>query len=114
MIERWRGQAKGRNRASAYRDLAWTVATAPGADIKEQTGKALAVLEQNLTDAGADRTRLISATIYLADMSTKPAMDELWNAWIGPDPTHWPQRACVGAVLADGCLVEIVVVAARR
>ena len=38
-------------------------------------------------------------------------MDEVWNAWIGPD--NWPQRACVGVQLAPGDLVEIVVVAAR-
>lgn len=113
-IERWRGQAAGRNRAVAYRDLVWTVATAPGTDVREQAPRVLAALDRNLADAGTDRTRLVSATVYLADMATKPALDEAWNAWIGPDPDHWPQRACVGAALADGCLVEIVVLAARR
>ena len=47
-------------------------------------------------------------------MATKPEMDEVWNAWIGPNPDHWPQRACVGAALADGCLVEIILLAAKR
>jgi hypothetical protein len=37
-----------------------------------------------------------------------------WNAWIGPDWRNWPQRACVGAPLAAGTLVEIVVTAAVK
>ena len=54
-----------------------------------------------------------SAQIYLVDMATKPEMDEVRNAWIGPNPDHWPQRACVGAALADGCRVEITLLAAK-
>ena len=46
-------------------------------------------------------------------MATKPEMDEVWNAWIGPNPDHWPQRACVGAALAEGSLVEIILLAAK-
>lgn len=114
-IRRLRGTAAGRNRASIYRDLVWTVATAPDRSqgVKGQTEQCLAALDKSLAEAGADKTRILSAQIFLADMTTKAEMDAVWNAWIGGNPDHWPQRACVGAPLADGCLVEIILTAAR-
>ena len=113
-IARWRGQAQGRNRAAAYQGFVWTVATHddPAADIEEQTRRCLAILDTNLAEAGTDKTRLVSAQVFLADMIAKPRFDAVWNEWIGPDPGAWPQRACVGATLAGACLVEIIVVAA--
>ena len=101
---------------AAYRDLVWTVATYDdaSADIQEQTRRALAVIDKNLGEAGTDKTRLVSAQIFLSDMTAKARFDDVWNAWIGPDPDHWPQRACVGATLAGHCLVEIIVVAATK
>lgn len=115
-IRRWRGQAEGRNRMAAYQDLVWTVATYDdrSADIQEQTRRCLAVLDKNLAEAGTDKTRLVSAQVFLADMTTKSRFDAVWNEWVGSDPDHWPQRACVGAPLAGHCLVEIIVVAAAR
>jgi enamine deaminase RidA (YjgF/YER057c/UK114 family) len=111
-IQRFPGNATGRSRAVAFRDLVFTVATAAGSpSLGEQTRQVLARIEQNLQDAGSDKTRLLSATVYLTDMAGKAEMDEVWNAWIGPD--HWPQRACVQVGLAPGVLVEITVIAAR-
>jgi enamine deaminase RidA (YjgF/YER057c/UK114 family) len=114
-IRRFRGQAIGRNRAVAYDGLVWTVATAANArdGVAGQTRQCLAALERSLDEAGSGKTRILSAQIFLVDMATKPEMDEVWNAWIGPNPDHWPQRACVGAALADGCLVEIILLAAK-
>ena len=115
-IKRWRGQSQGRNRMTAFRDLVWTVATHDdrAAGIQEQTRRVLAVIDANLAEAGTDKTRLVSAQVFLADMTAKARFDDAWNEWIGPDPDHWPQRACVGATLAGHCLVEIIVVAAAR
>ncbi len=112
-IERLAGKAVGRSRATAWRDLVFTVATDPddGATVAEQTRRTLACIDRNLADAGSDRTRILSATVYLSDIGSKPEMDAQWNAWIGPD--HWPQRACVQAALAGRSLVEITVIAAR-
>ncbi len=112
-IERFRGDYVGRNRAVAYGDLVFTVATADGADVESQTQGTLARLDRNLADAGSDRSRILSATVYLTDMATKEQMDRVWCEWIGP-PECWPQRACVEAALAPGHLVEITLVAARR
>jgi enamine deaminase RidA (YjgF/YER057c/UK114 family) len=113
-IQRWQGSAKGRNRAVRHGGVVYTVATAPGADIQAQTRAALAAIDANLRDAGADKTCLVSVQIFLADMAQKARMDEVWNDWIGPDWQNWPQRACVGAALAGDTLVEIVVTAAAK
>ena len=111
-IERWQGGATGRSRASAWRDLVFTVATAPGDTVADQTRATLARISENLAEAGSDRTRLLSATVYLADIASKAEMDAVWCEWIG-DAANWPQRACVQAALATGTLVEITVIAAR-
>ena len=111
-IERWRGDAPGRSRTSAWRDLVFTVATAPGVSVAEQTRASLAQISANLAEAGTDRTRLLSATVYLTDIANKAEMDAEWCEWIG-DAENWPQRACVQAALAPGTLVEITVVAVR-
>ena len=113
-IQRWKGAAAGRNRAVRHDGIVYTVATAPGADIKAQTKKSLEIIESNLNEAGSDKTRMLSVQIFLADMGQKDAMDEVWNAWIGPDWQTWPQRACVGAPLHGSTLVEIVVTAAAK
>ena len=112
-IERWPGDARGRSRATAWRDLVFTVATAPGASVAEQTHASLERISKNLAEAGADNTRLLSATVYLTDITHKAEMDAEWCEWIG-GPESWPQRACVQATLAPGTLVEITVIAARR
>ena len=111
-IDRWQGSAKGRNRAVRHNGIVYTVATAAGADIQAQTRATLDAIDQNLADAGSDKSRLISVQIFLADMSQKAGMDSVWNDWVGPDWQNWPQRACVGAPLAGDTLVEIVVTAA--
>ena len=111
-IERFSGDAAGRSRASAWQDLVFTVATAHGATLTEQTRNALAALDRNLADAGSARARLLSATVYLTDIAGKAEMDAVWCDWVGP-PANWPQRACVQAALAPGTLVEITVIAAR-
>jgi enamine deaminase RidA (YjgF/YER057c/UK114 family) len=112
-IQRFPGPAPGRSRAVVHADLVFTVATAPGASpsVQEQTRQVLARIEQGLVDAGSAKTRLLSATVYLADISHKAEMDAAWNEWLGPE--HWPQRACVQVGLAPGVLVEISVIAAR-
>jgi enamine deaminase RidA (YjgF/YER057c/UK114 family) len=105
-ITRFPGNAVGRSRSVTFDNLVFTVATAAGSpSLQEQTRQVLARIEQNLADAGSDKTRLLSATVYLADIAKKAEMDEVWNEWIGPE--NWPQRACVQLELSPGVLVEI-------
>src|SRR5262245_907389 len=112
-IQRFPGNASGRSRAVGFENLVFAVATAagPSTSVREQTGQVLARIEQSLADAGSDKSRLLSATVYLADITRKAEMDEVWNEWIGPE--NWPQRACVQAGLGPHVLVEIAVIAAR-
>lgn len=112
-IQRLHGDARGRCRATVHNGLVHAVATdvSGAAGIQEQTRRTLAELEKTLREAGSGKTGLIQATVYLTDMSSKAAMDEVWCNWIGP-PENWPQRACVGADLAGDDLIEIVVTAA--
>ena len=111
-IERLQGDATGRSRASAWRDLVFTVATAPGDTVADQTRATLARISENLAEAGSGSTRLLSATVYLTDIANKAEMDAAWCEWIG-DAANWPQRACVQAALGPGTFVEITVIAAR-
>ena len=89
MITRVRGKYIGRNAASAYKDLVWTVATAIDTtlDIEGQTRETLAVLEKNLRELGSEKTRIVSAQVNLAHIADKPVMDGIWQEWIGDDPT---------------------------
>ncbi|HLJ18934.1 MAG TPA: RidA family protein [Stellaceae bacterium] len=109
------GSAPGRSQGTAFGQLVWAVATdrMASATIEEQTRRTLSELDRVLMELGSDRTRILSATVYLARMSDKPRMDAAWVEWIGSDRSHWPQRACVGAALEGKTLVEIVLVAAK-
>jgi enamine deaminase RidA (YjgF/YER057c/UK114 family) len=116
MIERIKGASLGRNKSTAYKDLVWTVATASdeNLDLAGQTSQTLSTIESNLTELGSDKTRIVSAQVYISNMAEKPAMDEVWKEWIGSDPDNWPQRACLGVDLEGQCLIEVTVTAARK
>lgn len=82
----------------------------PGASVTEQTRAVLARIDRYLAEAGTDKTRLVQATIWLADMSTFDEMNKVWDAWVAPGCT--PARATVEAKLAaPQFTVEIAVVA---
>jgi len=113
-IRRVPGGAQGRSSGSACGGFAWAVATAdePVDDMYTQTQLALAKIDRILAGLGTDKTRLVNATVYVDKMELKGEMDRAWCEWIGDDPAHWPQRACVEAHLFDFHMVEIVVIAA--
>lgn len=90
--------------------LAGQVAEDPKADMKTQTKQVLAAIDRLLSEVGSDKTRILSATLYLPDMRDFPALNELWEAWVVPG--HTPARATVQAALAGpDYRVEIQVVA---
>jgi len=113
-ITRVRGRYQGRNAGTKYNGFAWAVATDQtlGPDIYSQTRVALAEIDRVLGELGTDRTRLINVTVYVARIELKDEMERAWLEWIGDDPAHWPQRACVEARLHGATLVEVVVIAA--
>jgi enamine deaminase RidA (YjgF/YER057c/UK114 family) len=93
--------------------LAGIVANAAaGASVGKQTQEVLAIIEAHLAKAGSDKSKLLSATIYLTDMKTFSEMNAVWDAWVSPGNT--PARATVEVKLAAPRYnVEIMVTAAR-
>jgi enamine deaminase RidA (YjgF/YER057c/UK114 family) len=84
---------------------------ATAADVAGQTRNILARIDALLTKAGASRATILSANIWLADMSGFGALNEVWEAWIDRD--NPPARATVESKLAGpDYLVEISVIAA--
>ena len=78
---------------------------------KGQTETILKKIDALLASAGSNKTKLLSATIYLADMKKYDEMISAWDAWV--DPMNTPARATVEAKLAQQkYLVEIMVTAA--
>jgi enamine deaminase RidA (YjgF/YER057c/UK114 family) len=91
--------------------LAGQVAKDGGEDVAEQTRQVLAAIDALLAEAGSDKSRILSATIYLADMADFATMNGIWDAWIVAGST--PARATVQASLAaPRYKIEIMVVAA--
>jgi enamine deaminase RidA (YjgF/YER057c/UK114 family) len=91
--------------------LCGQVAKDDTADIKGQTATTLEKIEELLRTVNSDKTRLLSVTIYLADMALFKEMNEVWDAWVTPGEP--PARACVEARMArPELLVEMSVVAA--
>ena len=91
--------------------LSGIVADDNSLSMKEQTEQVLAKIDGFLAEAGTDKTRILSATVYLAAISGKDEMNEAWMAWL--DKSHLPARAAVGVELVPGTLVEIMVCATR-
>lgn len=92
--------------------LAGTTADTRGASSKVQTEEILAKIDGLLKLAGTNKSRLLSAVVYVADMRVKPGMDEAWMAWV--DPKNPPARATVETRLGSAdTLVEIMVTAAQ-
>ena len=84
---------------------------AGGESITLQTQDILAEIDNLLAGAGTDKSKLISATIWLTSMDDFAEMNEVWDAWVVPGET--PTRACVESKLAAPQFnVEIAVIAA--
>lgn len=91
--------------------LAGQVAESGAADIRDQTREVLAAVDRLLAQAGTDKTRILRAEIFLADIADFAAMNEVWDGWVVSGST--PARATVQARLAQPqWKVEIVVTAA--
>ena len=85
----------------------------PGASVTEQTTEVLAQIDRLLAECGSDKTRILSAQIWMADMADFGAMNAVWDAWVPAG--HAPARATGESALATpDYKVEIIVVAAQN
>lgn len=91
--------------------LAGQVASDATQDIRGQTRQVLGMVDNLLERAGTDKSRILMAQIFIADMADFAGMNEVWDAWVAKG--HTPPRATVQAKLAKPeWRVEIVVTAA--
>ena len=80
-------------------------------DIKIQTAQVLRRVDELLNLAGTDKTHLLSAQVWIADMRLFEDHNSVWNEWV--DPANPPARACLTTEFwRPGMLVEVMVVAA--
>jgi enamine deaminase RidA (YjgF/YER057c/UK114 family) len=103
--------------AVAHGDVAYiagvTADPARLGDVKDQTRQILARIDVLLEKAGTNKSKLLSAQVWLTDMNLFAAHNDAWNEWV--DPRNPPARACLLSpqLWRPGLLVEIMVTAAR-
>ena len=91
--------------------LAGQVADDTSQGVAGQTAQILAKIDARLKEAGSDKSKLLSANLWISDMRHFNEMNKVWDAWVSPGNT--PCRACVEATLAaPQYQVEIMVIAA--
>ena len=102
------------SQAVVYRNVAYLAGITPNpivGDIKTQTAQVLRRVDELLKLAGTDKSRLLSAQVWIADMRLFEDHNAVWNEWV--DPANAPARACLTTEFWRlGMLVEIMVVAA--
>ena len=85
---------------------------AAGRSVTEQTKDILSIIDGLLVQAGTDKSKLLSANIWLSDIATFNEMNAVWDGWVAPG--NAPARATVEAMLASPqYTVEIMVTAAK-
>jgi enamine deaminase RidA (YjgF/YER057c/UK114 family) len=101
--------------AVAYNGIVWLAGQVgnPGDSVEDQTKTCLAEVDRILAEAGTDKTRILSAQIWLADISTFADMNKVWDTWVPAG--HTPARATGEAKLATpDYKVEVIVTAALK
>jgi enamine deaminase RidA (YjgF/YER057c/UK114 family) len=114
MISRFPGLTPTRSRAVVHDDLVLTVAVAPDpvtASMYEQSVKALARIDESLALCGTDKSKILSAIVYITDIKRKAEMNRAWDEWV--DTKNPPMRACIGVDLEPPHIVEIVITAVK-
>jgi enamine deaminase RidA (YjgF/YER057c/UK114 family) len=114
MIDRFAGLTPTRSRAVVHDGLVLTVAVAPDPvtpSLYEQSVKALARIDESLALCGTDKSKILSAIVYISDMARKNEMNRAWDEWV--DRKNPPMRACIGVTLEPPHIVEIVVTAVK-
>jgi len=96
--------------ANGFVFLAGQVAPDPSTGVEDQTRQVLGEIDRLLALAGSGKERILTATIYLADVSTFAEMNRVWETWVAPEGK--PARATVEAkMVAPEYKVEIQVTA---
>lgn len=95
--------------------LAGQVANDLSQDIGGQMREVLTMIDALLVQANSDQSRILMATIYLADLADYAGMNDVWDAWVRNIHGHAPPRATVQVKLANvQYKVEVVITAAQN
>ncbi|AOZ70916.1 hypothetical protein LPB142_05985 [Rhodobacter xanthinilyticus] len=100
--------------AVVYNGMIWLAGQVgePGTSVAEQTKAILASVDRLLAEAGSDKTRILAAQIWLADIADFAEMNAVWDAWVPAG--NCPARATGEAKLAaPEYKVEIIITAAQ-
>ena len=87
--------------------------SAPGESIATQTQAILDQIDGLLAEAGSDKTKILSATIWICSMDDFVEMNSIWDSWVPQG--HTPCRACVESprLASRDFSVEIGIIAAK-
>ena len=96
--------------ANGFVFVGGTIADDTSVSMGEQTRNILGKIAGYLKEAGTDKTRIVSASIFVTDLSKKKEMDAAWTEFFGDD---LPTRATVGVADLGGALIEVVVTALK-
>jgi 2-iminobutanoate/2-iminopropanoate deaminase len=97
--------------ANGFIFVGGTIADDTSASMGEQTRNILGKVAGYLKEAGTNESRVVSASIFVTDLTRKKEMDAAWTEFFGD---NLPARATVGvADLGGGALIEVVVVALK-
>ena len=109
------GTGKRMSEGVCFNGIIWVAGQVgtPGDSVADQTRTCLAEVDRILATAGTDKTRILSAQIWLADMANFAEMNSVWDTWVPQG--HTPARATGEAKLATSdYLVEVIVTAALK
>ncbi|MBN8442158.1 MAG: RidA family protein [Thauera sp.] len=91
--------------------LAGQIAKDASQDIRGQTRQILDSIDALLARAGSDKSKILMAQIFIADLKDFPAMNEIWDAWVVPGQTP-PRATVLAGMINPDWKLEIVVTAA--
>jgi enamine deaminase RidA (YjgF/YER057c/UK114 family) len=95
--------------------LAGQVANDLSQDIQGQMRQVLDIIDHLLAQANSDKSRILMAQIYLADLADYAGMNVVWDEWVADIKGNAPPRATVQAKLANPQYkVEVVITAAQK
>ena len=97
--------------ANGFVFVGGTIADDTSVSMGEQTRNILGKIAGYLKEAGTNQSRVVSASVFVTDLSKKKEMDAAWTEFFGD---YLPARATVGvADLGGGALIEVVVTAVK-
>jgi enamine deaminase RidA (YjgF/YER057c/UK114 family) len=103
-----------RSRATVHNGVVYTAGHVPddlSQDITGQTKQVLGKLDQLLKEAGTDKSRVLTAQVWLRTIDDLAGMNAVWDAWVVQGQT--PCRVCGRVEMnSPDCRVEIQLIAA--